>query len=192
MKRIGLFGGSFDPPHFGHLLIAEKACEQLHLDEIIFIPAYRSPHKLYGPVGSPDDRLHMVKLAVKKNPLFSLSTIEFRRKAISYTVDTVRYFRTKYPDGKLFLIVGSDNLQSFHTWKDFREIMRLLKIAVYPRGTAKISNISTRKYDAVILAGEQWNISSRAIRTLVYRGKSVRYMIPDAVHRYIELHKLYR
>lgn len=192
MKKlsIGIFGGSFDPPHVGHLMIAEHARQELALDKVLFVPAFVAPHKTNGTSASPVHRMRMLRLAVKGNSSFSVSAIELERKGVSYTVDTVAEMQKEFPDSELFLIVGSDNLLDFQSWKSPREILAMARLAVYERSSTKPTPGSTLP-PAIRLSGATIDISSSAIRTRIRQGKSVRYQVPDAVENYIKKHKLY-
>jgi nicotinate (nicotinamide) nucleotide adenylyltransferase len=117
-ERVGIFGGTFNPPHMGHLMIAERAREAAELKKIIFIPAFQPPHKIGREIISPKHRLEMTKLAVKGNRSFEVSDIEIRQAGISYTVQTLRALRTMLPVAELFLILGSDSLAEYHSWKE--------------------------------------------------------------------------
>ena len=108
MKALGIYGGSFDPIHLGHLLLAETAREELNLDQVIFVPAAQSPLKKHCPQISAADRLALIKLAIRENPGFTFSEVELKRKPPSYTVDTLRYFQQAYPEHELFLLMGQD------------------------------------------------------------------------------------
>ena len=186
--RIGIFGGSFDPPHIGHLIIAEIARATMRLDKVIFVPANRSPHKLDRTATSGKHRLSMTFLAVRGNPAFSVSDFELRKKRISYTVDTVEEIRRRYPRAKLYLIVGADNYSGFRSWRRPEKILSMAELLVYPREKRTIRHRTNRVH---ILDAPLVSISSSEIRRRVRSGLSVRYLVPDSVHRYILLHNLY-
>lgn len=192
-QRIGIFGGTFDPPHIGHLIIAEQARTQLKLDRVLFIPAYRPPHKRGRASAAPLHRLKMVRLAVRGNNRFAVSDMELRRKGISYTIDTVQEIRRRNPEAKIFLILGSDNLVEFHTWKSYRELVALTNLVIYPRGQYRGQRPSRlRKARIHFLRGMLLDISSSALRQLVRTKNSIRYLVPAEVERYIVSRKLYR
>ena len=191
-KRIGLFGGTFDPPHIGHLMIAEQARVHKRLDQVIFIPAYVPPHKRKQSSAKPEHRLRMTKLAVRDNRAFSVSDIEIRRGGVSYTIDTVNEYRRRFPRAELFLIIGTDNLRDFKKWKSYKEILRHAKILAYPRAGRSAPNLRTlRKGKVSILQAELLDISSSAVRTAARKKRSLRYVVPDAVKSYIESKRLY-
>lgn len=192
-RRIGIFGGSFDPPHIGHLIIAELACEQLGLDKVIFVPAYLPPHKVGSHRSSPHHRLQMTKIAVKGNPRFTASDIEIQREGISYTVDTLRHFKKEYPKSKLFLIIGADNYAQFVTWKSPDVIAKLASLAVYPRpgyGTTVLPHSYFGK--EYLLFGNKLDLSSTEIRKRVFAAKTIRYLVPEKVEHYIAKKHLYK
>jgi nicotinate-nucleotide adenylyltransferase len=192
VRRIGIFGGSFDPPHIGHLIIAELAQEQLSLDEVLFVPAFVPPHKAGSHASTALDRLTMIRLAVRGNPLFHVSDIEIRRKGISYTVDTVAALRRRYRGGGLFLIIGGDSLKQFWSWRSPLTILANASLAVYARPGHERPAKGHAGVRVHCLAGPLLQISSTDIRKRMAAGKSVRYFVPEAVRSYIRLHRLYR
>ncbi|HWP81271.1 MAG TPA: nicotinate-nucleotide adenylyltransferase [Bacteroidota bacterium] len=187
LKRIGIFGGTFDPPHLAHLIIAEHAREQLKLDKVIFIPARIPPHKIGRRTTKAEDRMWMTELAVVGNPFFSVSDIEVSRQGVSYTLDTLKALKTIYPKSQFYLLLGSDNYASFHTWHKPNVIRQLSSIAVYRRGDAV-----GRVAGVTLLQGPLIDLSSSLIRRRVRKGLSIRYMVPASVEAYIRLHRLYR
>jgi len=193
MKRIGIFGGTFNPPHTGHLIVAERICEQLNLDKVFFIPSYISPHKKKGENKLALHRLRMVRLAVRLNPRFGWSNIEVKRKGLSFTYETVEEFHRDFPGSKLFLIIGADNFSEFHTWKNPERIVELASLVVMNRPLFK-SGPTNRKFDknARFVSVPDIQISSSEIRRIVRQRKSVRYLVPRQVSEYIERNKLYR
>jgi nicotinate-nucleotide adenylyltransferase len=192
VKRIGIFGGSFDPPHVGHLIIAEVTRQQLRLDKVVFVPAYVPPHKKGEHAATASDRFRMTKSAVRVNPHFSVSDLEIRRKGISYTVDTVRSFKRRYPSSALFLIIGGDSLQQFWRWRSPQEILSLASLAVYSRqGYRRYSG--TKNHTRIhYVAGPLFQISSTEIRNRIGKDRSIQYLVPDRVRAFITRRKLYR
>ncbi len=193
ITRIGIFGGTFNPPHAGHLIVAESVCEQLKLDELFFVPSYISPHKKKGEDKLALHRARMVRLAIKSNPRFEFSDMEVRRKGMSFTYETVEAFHRKYPDCKLFLIIGLDNCSEFHTWKNPERILDLASLVVMNRPPT-MSGARGKKIRRGIHFASVPNIqiSSTEIRAKVRRRKSIRYFVPQVILRYIQRHKLYR
>jgi nicotinate-nucleotide adenylyltransferase len=186
--KIGILGGTFNPIHIGHLILAEEAREKLGLDKIIFVPAYLPPHKDNADIAQACERLKMVSLATKGNKYFSVSDCEIKRDGRSYTIDTIREFKEKFPKDELYFIIGSDLLKYLAEWKDLVDIIKMVKfIAATRPGFAleKIpSYISTLAIRAVDVSGFE-------IRQAIKASKSFRYLVPDAVYRYILKRKLY-
>ena len=192
-SSIGVFGGSFDPPHVGHLMIAEQAKQELMLEKVLFVPAFIAPHKANGTSASAEHRVRMLRLAIKGNPAFKVSTIELDRKGISYTVDTLAEVQRQFPAAELFLIIGSDNLLDFQTWKSPREILGMSRLAVYERKGIRKTTVPDRSMPpAIRLTGDFIDVSSTTIRSKIRQGKSIRYLVPEAVEKYIIDHRLYR
>ena len=184
--RVGIFGGTFDPIHVGHLAIARAALESVPLDRVIFVPAKRSPLKDRPPVASEADRLAMLESVIAEEPCFSVSRIELEREGPSYTIDTLEAFAD---GGELFLILGSDALAEFPRWRMPDRIGALATILVADRPGAPLppGGIPYRLFDAPRL-----DISSRELRARAARGRSLRYLVPKIAWRYIEEHGLYR
>ncbi len=188
MTRIALFGGTFDPVHIGHLLMARTAQEEMGFDKIIFIPSCVPPHKRSSTLFSVEDRIAMVRLAVAYNSSFEVSDFEVKKGGRSYSVDTVRHFRDLYPsDVKLYFIVGGDAINQIHTWKDIDQIKRLCAFVSvnrpgYSRGLAKF------KYHSISMHGI--DMSSTEIRKRLQQGKSIQYLVPESVLGYIREHRL--
>ena len=184
--RLGVFGGTFDPVHVGHLAIARAALEAVPLDRVLFVPARRSPLKERGPFASEADRLAMLETAIADEPRFSLSHAELEREGPSYTVETLERLGG---EDELFLILGSDALADFPRWKDPERIARLvtLLVADRPGAPTPAADAPVRMFDAPRL-----DISSRELRARVARGRSLRYLVPEAAWRHIEARGLYR
>jgi nicotinate-nucleotide adenylyltransferase len=190
--RLGVFGGTFDPPHLGHLVVAEYARESLRLDTIIFIPAGKNPLKESHTQSSADDRLAMTRLAIAGNPAFELSEIELHRTGPSYTIDTIRELRATRTLDELVLIVGHDNLEQFPRWHNVEALVRECRVVVCKR-TTEGEPIDERLREAVEeLDSPIIELSSTMLRERVARGERIRYMVPDAVIEYIDAHALYR
>lgn len=189
MKRIGIFGGTFDPPHKGHIAIAEKAKKQLELDFIYFIPAYIPPHKKHLPT-TAQHRIKMMKLALSGKKEYKVSTIELKRQGISYTVDTLKAFKKKYPKAELVLIIGADNLAQFDLWKSPKTILQLASLAVYKRNGFNLS-LKSKKIDYDLLKGPMLYVSSTEIRNRIEKGYSIRALVPHSIIHYIKHHSLY-
>lgn len=188
VQRIGIFGGTFNPPHCGHLLMAESARVTAGLTKIFFVPAFLPPHKIGREIIPSRHRLAMTRLAVRGNRAFGVSDLEIRQKGISYTAETLRMMHSRMPDAELFLILGLDSLVEIQTWKEPDTIRDLARLLVYPRkGYDPRGGLSDVDY----IKGPEIGISSTEIRGRASRGESIRYMVPDAVERYIRVHGLY-
>jgi nicotinate-nucleotide adenylyltransferase len=191
--RIGIFGGTFNPPHIGHLIVAQRVCEQVRLDKLIFVPSFISPHKRKGEDALALHRLRMVRLAIKNNPLFVVSDIEVTRRGTSYTYATLEEFRGRFPGSKLFLIIGADNFTEFHTWKNPERILELASLIVMNRPrTAIVSGTSAFAKRSRFVTVPDIDISSSGLRRIVRDGDSIAYLVPEGVARYIRRHRLYR
>ena len=184
--RTGVFGGTFDPVHVGHLAIAQAALESATLDRVIFVPARRSPLKDREPAASAADRLAMLEAATKGEPRFAVSRVELDRDGPSYTVDTLEALRS---EGELYLILGSDALADLPRWRSPERIRALARLLVARRPGAPEPDPASdaRPFDAPCL-----DISSRELRARAARGLSLRYLVPDEVWRHIERRGLYR
>ncbi|HLD69864.1 MAG TPA: nicotinate-nucleotide adenylyltransferase [Candidatus Omnitrophota bacterium] len=189
MKRIGILGGTFNPIHIGHLVIAEKSREEFNLDQVFFVPCYVPPHKSREGLMSVKDRFNMVRLGVKDNPAFCASDFEIKRKQKSYTIDTVLYFKNKWPKSKLFFIIGGDMLAGLKDWKDIEKIVKLSSFIVVnrPGNSAPHKSIA---YHSIKFPGI--DVSSSYIRRCLRKKESIRYLVPDEVARYIRQHKLFK
>jgi len=190
MKRIGIFGGTFDPPHKGHIAIAEKAMKQFSLNRIYFVPAYLPPHKLNRNFITVKQRAAMVRLAIRGHNNFKISTLEMQRRGISFTVDTLNAFKNRFPDAELILIIGADNLEQFQSWKSPKRILQLAALAVYKRrGFGR----SLKNQDIAFepIEGRFFEISSTEVRKRLGKRLTVSKLIQKPVERYIKHHSLY-
>jgi nicotinate-nucleotide adenylyltransferase len=188
--RRGIFGGSFDPIHCGHLLVAERICDLERLDEIVFVPAWRSPHKR-GPVATGEDRLAMLRAAVRGNPRFACSGLELRRGGPSYTIDTVRALARRW-GSRPVLLLGGDALLDLPNWKSAAELLHAARVVVYARPGCEAAASQARRLGVVYHDEVISSLKSRDIRARVRRGESIRYQVPEAVRRHIERRGLYR
>lgn len=185
--RVGVFGGTFNPIHLGHLLLAETARQTLSLDRVLFLPALQPPHKRAPGLLDGATRLRMVQLAVKDHPGFAASDIELRRPGPSYSIDTVRALRRALPKAELFLLVGQDMLGV--RWAAWNELKRLCTIAAVRRPDSRRARMERgiRWLDMPLMS-----IASSDIRARVAGGRSIRYLVPAPVERYIRQHRLYQ
>jgi nicotinate-nucleotide adenylyltransferase len=195
---IGLLGGTFDPIHYGHLIIAEATRDQLGLDQVEFLPANDPPHKPDDAVSPVEDRIAMVEAAINGVPYFTLNCIEVERVGPSYTVDTLERLKIRRPQDDFYFIVGGDSLRDFPTWKAPARILELASLAIIdrPGATYDLSGLEAtlpalRERSAFIDA-PLIDISATILRTRCAEGRSVRFQTPDAVIAYIEAERLYR
>ncbi len=199
--RIGIFGGTFDPIHYGHLLLAEICRESMELDHVRFLIANLSPLKTGNAPAKNKDRTEMVQLAIGGNPKFRVDTRELDRGGISYTIDSVRSIATESPGSELFLLMGADTLADISKWRDPMELFRLVTPIVISRGGVGEPNwdalkpyVDSIRLNEIIKAkvtAPQIEISSYDLRDRVRRGKSIRYQIPPGVEMFIREHQLY-
>ncbi len=189
-KKIGIFGGSFNPVHLGHLLVAQDIFEKLKLDKMLFIPAFAPPHKRH--LLSYQHRFKMLKLAIAGNPFFELSDIEAKRGGKSFTVDTLRELKKIYPNDQLYLIIGADQFRELSNWKEPKKLCQLAKIVVMSRPNCPIPAAKNRLANTMTLKVIQIEIASKLIRKRISQGLSVRYMLPEKVWHYIIKNRLYQ
>jgi nicotinate-nucleotide adenylyltransferase len=190
--RLGIFGGTFNPIHLGHLLIAEDAASAFKLDRVVFIPSATPPHKRPRVLAAATDRLRMVKLAIQGNPRFACSDMEVRRGGASYSVETLRQLRGVMPRAQFYFIIGSDSLHELHKWKEAAALPGLCEFICVTRPGERVARTRLRKARVHRLTGHPADISSSDIRQRLARGGSVRYLVPEAVRRFLERHRLYR
>ena len=185
--RIGVFGGTFNQPHIGHLIIAEAVKEKLKLDKVFFIPTNTPPHKNNGTIAA-NHRFQMVKLSIENNGCFDVLDLEIKRGGVSYTIDTLKQIKDIYPESDLFLIAGSDLANDFSSWRDFSEIKKIAEIVVVRRKDFPL------KVDDNYAVVDTVNIgvSSSEIRCMVENNESVRYLLRDTVAEYIKNNNLYK
>lgn len=189
---MGLFGGSFNPPHLAHLVVAELIREQFQLDRVIWVPNYQSPLKRIEDVAPADHRVAMTRLAISSHERFELNDIEVRREGVSYTVETIRHLQERHPHLDFSLIVGSDSLESFGSWREPQEILDRVRLLVFRRPGASSAQPPAGYEERVEFADAPLlEISGTMIRTRIHAGQTVRYMVPEPVEAYIRDHKLY-
>lgn len=200
MKRIGIIGGSFNPIHIAHLIIADRFVDQMQLDVCMFVPAYQSPFKQATDViALPEHRLEMVRLATLQHPHFLVSDVEIRRGGVSYSVDTITHLRNQYPEAHLSLLVGSDQALEFDRWHRWQEIANNACICIVKRPFLLTAEIEQRVTNKLTVDGRApvWieapllEVSSTDIRKRVLESKSINYLTVKAVRDYISTHGLY-
>ena len=199
MKKYGIFGGSFNPIHYGHLMICEYIKEEMGLDKVIFIPTGNPPHKDLGV--SAEDRYEMVRLAISPNPDFEISDIETTRVKLSYTVDTIRELKEIYKEEKLYFLIGLDSLFQLKTWKKIGDLSQEIEFVVALRpgyiNKEEINNEIDFLRDNFgtrinLIKTPLYEISSTDLRDRIHEGKSLRYLIPKKVLDYIEESGFYK
>lgn len=201
-KRIGIIGGSFDPLHMGHLIIAQDAAEHLGLSEVVLVPAAFPPHKQHVRQADAEHRLNMLNLAVEADARFSVSDIEIQREGLSYSVDTVKALTAIHHDADLFLIIGSDTLVELHTWHRIDELLQMCEVATVLRpGIDSLDEIGQRMQVAerhraklmdCVISAHRIGISSTEIRRRIAEGRGIRYLVPPEVETYIYKQGLYQ
>jgi len=188
--RIGILGGTFNPIHIGHLILAEEALCKLDLGKVIFVPTYLPPHKSIEGNIKPQDRLRMVELAIADNSAFAVSDFEIKSKRKSYSVDTLKEFRKAYgEDAQLYFITGSDLLKDLFSWKNVNDIFKMSKFIVANRPGYPVTEVPKDVETVVITPIE---VSSEDIRRRLKAGRSIRYLVPEKVRNYIIERGLYK
>ena len=183
--KFGLYGGSFDPVHHGHLILAREAREQLGLERVLFIPAAHSPHKL-GMAPTPGEvRREMLGAALAEEPGFFLEECDLRRTGPSFAIETVRELRGRWPTAEFFYLIGHDNVAKLHTWHLYEELKRSVQFVVFGRG----EHDAPHDFPTII---RRVDISATEVRSRVARGESIRYLVPDRVREIIARRQLYQ
>ncbi len=188
--RIGILGGTFNPIHIGHLILAEEALSKLKLDKVILVPTYMPPHKSVEGSVRPKDRLKMVEIAIEDNGSFEVSTFELDSRKKSYSIDTLKELRRLYGEGaQLFFITGSDLLKDLFSWKNVNDIFKISKFIVANRPGYPVKDVPEEVENVVITPIE---VSSEDIRKRIREGRSIRYLVPEKVRQYILKRGLYK
>jgi len=199
--RIGIFGGTFDPVHYGHLLLAEACREQCQLDQVWFLPAAISPHKQHRTATDGQARVEMLELAIGGHSAFSVCRYEIDRGGVNYTVDTLSHFRQQHPADELFFLLGADSLRDLPTWREPGRLAELCTIVAVRRPGSEvefellrplIANNRIESIENHVVEMPLIGISASDLRRRVAEGWSIRYQTPRAVEKYIETHGLYR
>lgn len=187
--RLGLYGGTFDPVHHGHLVLARDAMEHLSLDRLLFIPAAISPHRVDQPPSAPTEhRLAMLRLALAGEPHIQLDECELHRPGPSFTIDTVLEVQARHPRSRLYLLLGADQLPRFDTWHRFEELRSMITFVVFNRATGA-EELLTAAYPTL---RRRLDISATEIRARVAVGRSIRYLVTESVADYVAQHQLYQ
>lgn len=190
MKKVGLFFGSFNPIHVGHLIIAQAVVDQTDCDEIWFVVSPQNPFKKSANLLHEFDRLDLVEKAIADNFAFKSCDIEFHLSKPSYTVDTLAHLSEKYPNHHFSLIIGGDNLESFKSWKNYETILSFYQLIVYPRSGLEMSDLISHS-SVKLIEAPLLQISATYIRECIRQNRSVKYLIPDEVEAYIKMKKFY-
>lgn len=199
--RLGLFGGTFNPVHMGHLLVAQDALEQFELTRVLFIPCARPAHKEGQGLAPARHRLAMLERAIKGDRRFEVSDIELARSGVSYSIDTVSALAAAHPGMELVFIIGADSLVELHQWREVRRLLGLCRVVTLVRPgleeeQLRAADLKVDEFSSVlkadIRAGHRMQVSSSDIRERIAAGRSVRYLVPPEVERYIVEHSLYR
>lgn len=197
MGRIGLFGGTFDPPHTGHIELARTVCERFSLDKVIFIPAGNPPHKQNQKKTDKLHRYRMVQLATEKYPQFEVSDFDVKNEKPNYSYITINHFKEEYPDSEIFFIIGADSLRDFPFWMKYRELATMCKFIVVPRPGVKKSDYFKNfapddpKPEILLLEDFSYDLSSTELRKKLASGSTEDCDLPDGVKEYIQANKLY-
>ncbi|WP_067727352.1 nicotinate-nucleotide adenylyltransferase [Oceanobacillus damuensis] len=186
MERIGILGGTFDPPHLGHLLIAEEVRLAMELKEVWFIPTYTPPHKDAAKTNA-DERITMLRLATDSNPFFKVNTIEIERSGKSYTLDTIKLLKKQYPEKEFYFIIGADMVEYLPNWYKVEELFALVNFVGVKRSGYKLNT----EYPVTEVDIPMIDISSSMLRKWLRDKRSVNYIVPDSVNTYIKENHLY-
>ena len=190
---LALFGGTFDPPHIGHLSVAQDAFDTLPVRSLVWMPCGRPPHKRsWRRPASPQLRLEMTRAAIADDDRFVVSDLEVRRKGMSYTVDTLREIRAHDPETEVFLLIGPDQAAAFRTWREPDEIARLARVVVMVPGGSGFGRVPSPGVEHEELSVTRVDVSSSEIRARLREGRRLRHLVPDAVRAIVEREELYR
>jgi nicotinate-nucleotide adenylyltransferase len=196
LRRLGMLGGTFDPIHLGHLVIASYAADALGLDAVLFLPAQSPPHKRDRSITPAAHRVSMVERAIADDDRFRLSRLDLGTETPSYTADLVERLAAADPDSELYFLAGADSLRDFGTWHEPERIIRTARLAIAPRPGIKIEErmlnaVPNLRNRVALFDAPLMDIASTDLRRRVRAGHSIRYVVPDAVLRYIEDNGLY-
>jgi nicotinate-nucleotide adenylyltransferase len=187
MKKVGLLGGTFNPPHMAHLLMANEAFDVLGLDEVRFMPNAVPPHKLKPEDATTQDRLHMTELAIQSIPYFKIELYEIERGGVSYSYDTLKGLTEREPDTEFYFIIGGDMIDMLDEWYHIKELTKLVHfVGVHRPGTSGVTNLPVQLIEAPLM-----DLSSTMIRNRLQEGRTVTFLVPTAVEQYIREEGLY-
>jgi len=201
-KKVGILGGTFNPVHLGHIILAYDAMEHFRLDELLFLPCSSPPHKQARNMALAGHRLAMLKAAVRPEPRFKVLSLEIERGGKSYSVDTLKALKAERPSDRFFFVIGADMLLELHTWKNVYELLELCEFVTMDRPGSSLKSLRRGglklhapwpgRLRKNIFKGHRVDISSSEIRKRVAKGRPFRHLVPPAVERYILANKLYR
>lgn len=197
MTKIGLFGGTFNPPHIGHMILADTAAENLALDRVYFVPVADPPHKVGMPRAAVEDRVNMVEISIADNPRFALSRVDIDRPGPHYAADMVKIFQQQHPDAELYFLMGSDSLRDLLTWHRPAELLDMCYVVVMSRPVNPpdmdilFAELPALRDRLISISSPEIEISSTNIVARIRSGKSVRYRMQDEVLDYVREHELY-
>ena len=198
MERVGVLGGTFDPPHIGHLVIAQEALAQLGLTRVIFAPTHQPPHKPANGISPIEQRLEMVRLAIAAHREFSLSEVDVDRAGPTYTVDTMHLLHAQFPDAELYFIMGMDSLANILTWRSPDQLIQSCRLAVFNRPGFSVdlaaleAQLPGLRDRTVLLPSPALDIAASDLQRRVRAGQSIAHLVPETVASYIAAHGLYR
>ncbi len=187
MRKVGVLGGTFNPPHIGHLIVANEVLHALQLDEIRFMPNAIPPHKKLEGFATNEDRLRMTELAIKDHHSFSLETIEINRSGVSYTIDTMRELLKQEPDTSFYFIIGADMIEYLPNWREVDELSRLITFV----GVKRPGYLTSTPYPITLIETPEIQLSSTVLRKKASLGETLQYLLPDSVIQYIKEKGLY-
>lgn len=197
--KIGILGGTFNPVHLGHLALAHAALQRFHLDQVWFVPCARPPHKRVPDLASDQDRLAMLRAALRGEPRFRIRDLELRRGGVSYSVETLRTFVRRFPNYRFYFIIGADMLPGLHAWREIRNLLKLCRFVTMHRPGAvrtdrviKLPERLRAQLRRGFFEGPRIDVSSSAVRARARRELPIEHLVPRAVARYIEQKGLYR
>ncbi|MCK5849423.1 MAG: nicotinate-nucleotide adenylyltransferase [Kiritimatiellae bacterium] len=200
-KKVGILGGTFNPIHNGHLILAQSAIEALELAQVLFIPCLTPPHKVPTGLIAPSHRVGMVHSAIENDLRFELNKTEIERDGVSYAVDTVSALREEFPNTEFFFIIGADTLKELYLWRNIYNLLEMCTFVTFSRPPLKMDTIKPEDLNLDppwcetllknIVVGRQIDISSSEIRYRIAEGMSIRYLVPPSVEMYIAEHRLY-
>ncbi|WP_442595072.1 nicotinate-nucleotide adenylyltransferase [Neobacillus sp. D3-1R] len=187
MKKIGILGGTFDPPHFGHLIMANEVASGLNLDAVWFLPNQIPPHKVKTSSTTTEERLQMLEIATESHPLFRIETIEFRRNGPSYTIETMEILSKQYPNHEFYFIIGADMIEYLPKWYKIDELVQLVRFV----GVKRPGYTTESKFPIIHVEAPLIDISSKMIRNRIANKETIRYLLPESVRIYIKENHLY-